>query len=248
MNTHEGEEEKFVIEEDFFKTLVEDAVQMEGELLWAENVNLQEDPDAAIPEGMDQRIHTAIQEAFAQRRRRRYLRAAACLFLALAVSAVTILAVSPQARAAVRRWVVQMFGGYIEYSFQKSAELPDVLPDLRLSVIPEGYEYTKTVINEGGRVLLYTELETGRYLQFGYNQMLDTTSIYLMGEITEDNEVIVNQCPGIYYQGATEEDTSMLAWVDEDAGILYTLEGFFTADEFKEIAGTIQYDGDGVKE
>ena len=213
---------------------------MEGELLWAENVNLQEDPDAAIPEGMDQRIHTAIQEAFAQRRRRRYLRAAACLFLALAVSAAAILAVSPQARAAVRRWAVQMFGGHIEYSFPEGAEPLNALPDLRLSVIPEGYEYTTTIDEENGRVLLYTEKKSGRYLRYSMRHMHEDLSLDLRIQTEFSKEVEVNGCPGIYYKAESEECSNTLVWADEEVGILYMLDGFFSEDELKEIASQIR--------
>ena len=43
-------------EEELFRQLVGDAVQKEGEMLWDENLMLQEDPEAEVPADADQRI------------------------------------------------------------------------------------------------------------------------------------------------------------------------------------------------
>ena len=226
-------------EEELFRQLVGDAVQKEGEMLWDENLMLQEDPEAEVPADADQRIRAAIHRAFVQRRRKRALRAAACLLLVSIASASAILAASPQARATVWRWAAQAFDKSIAYRFNGESETPE-LPDLQLSVIPEGYEYTDSVENENKRVLLYTNLETRQYLRLSYNLMQDKTNILLFGEAADVQEVEVNGCPGSYYQRATGEDNNALAWADEEAGILYVLDGPFTEEELQEIAGTIQ--------
>ena len=226
-------------EEELFKQLVGDAVQKEGEMLWDENLMLQEAPEAEVPADADQRIRAAIHRAFVQRRRKRALRAAACLLLVSIASASAILAASPQARASVWRWAAQAFDKSIAYRFNGESETPE-LPDLQLSMIPEGYEYTDTIGNENSQILLYTNLETGQNLRFSYNLMLDKANIFLVGEATYTKEAVVNGCPGTYYRRGTGEDNNALAWTDEEAGILYVLDGPFTEAELQEIAGTIQ--------
>ena len=164
-------------EEELFRQLVGDAVQKEGEMLWDENLMLQEDPEAEVPADADQRIRAAIHRAFVQRRRKRALRAAACLLLVSIASASAILAASPQARASVWRWAAQAFDKSIAYRFNGESETPE-LPDLQLSVIPEGYEYTDTIENENRRVLLYTRIwRQDNIYSSSYNLMQDETRV-----------------------------------------------------------------------
>ncbi len=226
-------------EEELFRQLVGDAVQKEGEMLWDENLMLQEDPEAEVPADADQRIRAAIHRAFVQRRRKRALRAAACLLLVSIASASAILAASPQARASVWRWAAQAFDKSIAYRFNGESETPE-LPDLQLSVIPEGYEYTDSVENENKRVLLYAELDSGKYLRFSYRSIRDGIGLTLVGESAHSKEIEINGCPGAFYQGVTTEQSNALTWIDETAGIMFVLDGYFTEEELKEIAGTIQ--------
>ena len=83
----------------------------------------------------------------------------------------------------------------IAYRFNGESETPE-LPDLQLSVIPEGYEYTDSVENENKRVLLYTNLETRQYLRLSYNLMQDEASTVLTGDTVYAQEGRGERLPG----------------------------------------------------
>ena len=70
--------------------------------------------------------------------------------------------------------------------------------------------------------------------------MLEDTNLNVRIQTEADKEVELNGCTGIYYQADTEEHSNTLAWADEEAGILYMLDGFFSEDELKEIASQIR--------
>ena len=157
MTRHERLIENY--EDAYFALLMEDVAQMEGARLEQLNIELQNDPCAAVPEELTKNCLKAINRCFSNRRRSRSFKhvkkainVAAILVAILTLLFTSAFAMSNDFRVAALNLVITVNEKYArldmerEGTLQKSDEYAIVENDayfenIRVTWLPDGYEY-----------------------------------------------------------------------------------------------------------
>lgn len=111
------------------------------------------------------------------------------------------------------------------YRLVSQVRLPDTeeLPDLPTTYVLDTYE------NSSGMRLYFSYL----YMQAGTLQSFDTTT-------SEICDITVNDCPGQLYLSKTpERESNTITWIDEEAGIQFSISAFLDADELTHLAESV---------
>lgn len=174
---------------------------------------------------------------------RRWARRVAAAVLALVVGTFAWLAVDSEARAAFIQWVREVYEDRVIYRFSNQSQADQELPDYRPSWLPEGYEETEVLKNGTGVAIVYqkAENETDVFV-FDYHVYSSNMHYGLLGLDSEYayQELEVNGCPAQFYGSLDGTDTNNLVWIDEDGGILFTLNGYLDLDVMVHIAESIK--------
>lgn len=179
------------------------------------------------------------------------MRTAAAVALALVTLFGAVMAVSPEARAAVIGWVKSAFHEFFEYSNDEShtgnnvndddSELPrePVKYEYHLSVTPEGYRELKTIDKLDGKMYLYVN-DVGQILQFTYTYGTENSSLFAETEKYEQHPAFVNEYSADIYIALVENETNAVVWQDIQAGVLFQIFAFADQAELIEIAETVE--------
>ena len=162
------------------------------------------------------------------------LRVAACLLLVATLSLAALCLVNSEVRAKIYRWFTRLYESHAEYEFS-GGQFETSLPTYTLTHVPEGYELIDQITLETGQITTYQNA-TGDFLFFRYWYMQYGSRLTLKTEGAEISEVKVGSCPGQFYLMLDAETSNALVWQDEDAGIVYDLDGFFTEEEMLYLA------------
>lgn len=183
------------------------------------------------------------------------MRTAAAVLLAITTLFGAVMAVSPEARAAVIGWVKSAFHEFFEYSNEASSTGNNVSDDTNnegsnrpsepgkheyhLSVIPEGYRELKVVERLDGKTYLYINTST-QMLQFSYTYGAKNSSMFAETEKYEQHPAFVNEYSADVYIALVENETNAVVWQDIQAGVLFQIFAFADQAELIEIAETVE--------
>lgn len=180
-------------------------------------------------------------EALLRRQRRRSVqhtvwRYAAAVLLTVTLTFGAVMAVSPQARAAVVQWVRTVYENSIVYRFFNPAP-QGALPRYELTWLPEGFAETDVFCNEEYYRAMYENEETSQVIIFEYQFMQDGTSVTNTPEEGSSiTQVEVNGLRGEYYQAPDDADGNLLQFIDETANIVFKISGNIDRDGIFNIA------------
>lgn len=180
-------------------------------------------------------------EALLRRQRRRSVqhavwRYAAALLLTVTLTFGAVMAVSPQARAAVVQWVRTVYENSVVYRFFNPAP-QGALPRYELTWLPEGFTEMDMFCNEEYYSAIYENEETGQVIIFEYQFMQDGTSVTNTPEEGSSiTQVEVNGLRGEYYQAPDDADGNLLQFIDETANIVFKISGNIDRDGIFNIA------------
>jgi hypothetical protein len=190
--------------------------------------------------------HQAKMETlFAQDRRRTRKRAilqrVAVFFLAALVGVSVWLGVNTEARAAFFTWVQETYEGRIVYRYFREPAA-DQLPNYRITWVPEEYEAVDVFSGPTLFSALYQigdDISTGLVIDYSFAH----SNMYIeleMGDTpyTEKN-LMVNGVQADFYLSSDPEETNLLIWYDEDAGIVFSINGFLDESVMLHIAESI---------
>ena len=197
------------------------------------------------------------------------MRTAAAVVLAIATLFGTVMAVSPEARAAVIGWVKSAFHEFFEYSLEKTPANDNIsnntstdatnnstTPNENDNISNDSqdsesvkHEYRLSVIPEG-----YWELNTinkldgkrylyvndlGQILQFAYTYGDKNSSMFAKAEEYEQYNALVNEWPADIYISIKESETSGIVWQDTNANVLFQISAISDKDGLLKIAETV---------
>lgn len=182
------------------------------------------------------------------------MRTAAAVLLAITTLFGAVMAVSPEARAAVIGWVKSAFHEFFEYSNEvpntnntptednsgvNNSTSEPVKYEYHLSVIPEGYQELNVIEKVDGKVYLYVN-NLGQILQFTYTDDTTNNSLFTKVEDYQQYSAFVNECPAEIYIALKENETSVIVWQDVQAGVLFQIFAFADQSELINIAETVE--------
>ena len=198
------------------------------------------------------------------------MRTAAAVVLVIATLFGTVMAVSPEARAAVIGWVKSAFHEFFEYSLEKTPANDNIsnntstdatnnstTPNEDENISDDSqdnesvkYEYHLSVIPAGYRELnAIDKLDGKRYLyvndlgqilQFTYTYGAENSSLFTKTEEYDQYSVRVNKWSADVYIAINESETSVIIWQDSEKTVLFEIFAMADQEELIKIAGTVE--------
>ena len=152
-------------------------------------------------------------------------RRVAIILITCIVAIGGIIVISPTARAAVVRWVVEWYENNIVYRYWGEQNTEE-LPQYEISGLPDGYVETVRDTAPGLVAVTYENLN-GDVIYFDYSFMHQGAQTDFI--LTDDDvfEVMVNQMPGQFFESNIPGNLNSLTWIDPDLNIHFTLDGNF---------------------
>ena len=193
-----------------------------------------------LPPELLRRLRPLLSDPFGDRRRRRRAlgRSAAAVALAAALTAGTVLAVSPEARAWARNLIVEILEEYTTIRFvDETGGQAGQTGQWAPAWLPRGYELVESSTLGNIKILFYTN-GAGSYIDFEY-----TNSSYrfnLNSEHHSAETVWVNGNQAYFLRADSPGHASSLTWYDESSGVAYSLAADLAADELIKIAESVQ--------
>lgn len=200
---------------------------------------------ASIPEqahtfspGFEGKMRSLIRRSEHPLRRRVLRQAAAVLIAVLMVFSALYLTV-PSVRAAVHSWIRTTVGSYIQYS-PGEATAPEVQYDYYL---PDEFDgYTLIDIVDSGTETMHVYLsESGQFLFFDYYRNITNSSVFLMD--IEDHQYIsgcVGTIPAELYLAPTDYESSFIVWSHPTDGVMFCIQATADKDELIALAEKVE--------
>ncbi|MBE6920299.1 MAG: DUF4367 domain-containing protein [Ruminococcaceae bacterium] len=185
--------------------------------------------------------------------RYRVMRVAAAVALAIVTLFGAVMAVSPEARAAVVGWIKETFGIYTTYSSNDTDE-PSIAPaedekpsdgeqtpmgQYHLSVIPDGYREFRVTEKKNGKTYVYIN-EQNMLIQFSYTYQADNASLFIDTENCHYFEGTVNGIPADVYISMIEDENGAIIWRDAESNVLFQIFAMMNQTELTTLAESVE--------
>lgn len=166
------------------------------------------------------------------------MRTAAAVLLVIATLFGTLMAVSPEVRAAVVGWVKETFGGYSIYS--NSDTTATEMYDYCLSILPDGYWEWKVIDSIGGKTCYYSN-GTSRKIYFKYtNNVPDSNAgLFINSEDYKKLNCSVNGLRAELYIPLKVDELSVIVWQDPDTNTLLWICSILDREELINLAESV---------
>lgn len=164
-------------------------------------------------------------------------RRVAIILITCVVAIGGIIAISPTARAAVVRWVVEWYENNIVYQYWGEQNIEE-LPQYEISGLPDGYVETVRDIAPGLVAVTY-ENQNGNVIYFDYSFMHQGAQTDFV--LNDDGvfDVMVNHMDGKFIESHIPGNFNSLTWIDPDLNIQFAVEGCFDFDSLLRMAESI---------
>lgn len=168
----------------------------------------------------------------------RMIQTAACLLLAILLTGCTVLAVSPEARAAFAGWIKELQQEWFSYRYAGEVDSSPRNTVYFPAWLPEGYREVEAP-EPGTFVRALYQNESGGLLSFAYQVGLEKTAFHVEWENTNIQPVTVSGKKADFYQN-TPDGANVLVWTDEAQGIVFWLAAQLTEEELIQAAESLQ--------
>jgi len=167
------------------------------------------------------------------------LRRAAAIFMAIILGAGLWLGVDTEARADFKQWLCTKFENSLVFQyFGKSSA--DKLPEIKFGWLPKGYAETESIIQDGIGHYLFSNSE-GKTIALGYEFMdPDVSFALIMDENITCETVDINGVPAYLYVDQESDNSSVLWWADEEAGIAFDLNAQLGWEDMIRLAENVE--------
>ncbi len=196
-------------------------------------------PDNIFSDGFEARMKRILAGAVGPRRRRRILRHLAAIAAALIIVFAGVMAVSPEARAVVRDWIIRVFRDYVEYEFFPSERTEQKLEVWNAGWIPEGFTLTETR-ELGSERILYYKNEAGDSFEIAYLDKAAVRSVIVekSGDKVHSEKVSIGSLKGEFYYATEHYSGCELVWVDDLRGRVFVIaaDSVLSRDDLIRIA------------
>ena len=218
------------------KAALQEAYFMELEELPSEEI-LSEDEALTFSPAFERKMKKLIRRAD-HPIRYRIAQAAACLLLAALLSGCTVLAVSPEARAAFVGWVREVYEGWFVYHYiGKEQAVPENVVFCP-TWMPDGYELIVEPENRAHMIAIYENPEEDIIL---FNCYMNTESMNLqIGEDTQLIDTYVSNISADLYIDNTSGAVNHLVWEDENKQRIFWITSTLDGETMVKIAESVE--------
>ena len=248
MNHREELQEQY--EEALFALLLDEIAEEEGRKLLEENERLNLDPDAAVPEELEQKCRKLIRNAYRKKRGRTIgkvsikviQRVAVAVFVSVLLFAVAYAAI-PEVRVGTLNLILKVAEDHTDLQLQHTGDsgshnpYTDVTP-YTLPHIPNEYGMLYSREEQNSRIYWY-ETEKGEILQIAIDAGNEHTSYGVDTEDANVTNVTINEYAGIC---AEKNGTVQVAWADTGRAVFFSIYSTaYDKDHVLELARAIKY-------
>ena len=168
------------------------------------------------------------------------LQRVAIVFLVASIGFGSVMVVSPTARAAVIRWVVEWYETHIVYRYSGDA-LPSELPLYGITALPEGYsENVGKRFVSGPMVGIHYENDAGDMINLDYVYMQDGAfSLVEPDEGDVVSDVTVNGWWGQIFMPNDPNAVTLITWIDKDANLSFSIHAWCGEEEILAMAESV---------
>ena len=161
---------------------------------------------------------------------------AAVVLLFITLSFGFVMLFSAPARAAFERWVVEWYQTHIVYRYSGSAES---LPQYELTGLPDGFTEIERTEMYGLTDVIYGN-ENGELISLTYGSMAQGGATVFVPNEDTVSEVTVGKNQGTLFVPQDPESMKKLLWMDEKAGIHFTLAANLSEADVIELAESLR--------
>lgn len=180
-------------------------------------------------------------ERWAKRRVRplwkKCVQTAAAILLVCSLSLGTLMAVSPDVRAAVIHWVTEWYETDILYRYS-GEQISGELPKYEITALPEGYVETERIEMPEYFCVTYKN-EEGQWLRFDYSYMQQGSALDILTEGVEVRDITVNGFDGQIFLSLDPKNDNTLTWIDPSANLQFTVDAFLDESAILHIAESV---------
>lgn len=218
------------------KAALQEAYFMELEEMPSEE-KLSEDEALTFSSAFERKMKKLIRRAD-HPIRYRIAQAVACLLLAALLSGCTVLAISPEARAAFVGWVREVTEGWFVYHYTGEDQIAPENVVYCPTWVPDGYELITEPENRTHMIAIYENPEGDAIL---FNCYMNTESMNLhIGEDTQLIDTYVSTIPAELYVGNTSGDVNHLIWEDENKQMIFWIASTLDGETMVKIAESVE--------
>ena len=219
------------------KAALQEAYFMELEELPSEEI-LSEDEALTFSPAFERKMKKLIRRAD-HPIRYRIAQAAACLLLAVLLSGCTVLAVSPEVRAAFVGWVRELSEGWSVYHYfgEKKDSLEDII--YRPTWVPDGYEVISEYSNPRNVKIEYKKTDE-ELAMFSYTMYTTSMEAQVESDGIEVKHILIDGHSADLYLDPDPGKENVLIWMNDEAGALFTISASFSGDEIIKMAESVE--------
>ena len=167
--------------------------------------------------------------------RHQVLRYAAAVLLAVLTLFGAVMAVSPEARAAVVGWVRSTYNKFVGYSFI-GADVKET-EAYQMTYILDGYRLSAVIDKENKQIYLYTD-DLGRGITFVCYYPYGDAKAEFFAAVGDYQEYsgFVHGVEAEIYLANLENESNAIVWRDEDTGVLLQVHAFADIETLIKLA------------
>lgn len=207
----------------------------------AEEFLLSHLPETQQPHVFSKRFERKIKKLISRAKhpvRYQVMRYAAAVLLAIMTLFGAVLAVSPEARAAVIGWVRSTFYEFFEYS-NGSNDPSTAGYDYILRNDPDGYTQLNTIEKENGKIYLYVS-DSGDILQFTYTHGASSDGLFIEAENYILSSASINGLAADIYIAKNENESSVIVWQSEEEKVLFHILANADSEALIKLAESVE--------
>lgn len=165
------------------------------------------------------------------------LHRAAMILLVLTVGFGTVMLTMPTVRAAVLKWVVEVYETYVLYRYSGESPYEEV-PAYTITDLPEGFVETERA--ELGLIVdVVYENQEGDQIALTYCAVQDGGITWFDTDTSEISEITINGYQGQFYKTTLLDGSNTLEWIDPTLNLHFIVDGQFEKEEMLHMAESV---------
>lgn len=165
------------------------------------------------------------------------LHRAAMILLVLTVGFGTVMLTMPTVRAAVLKWVVEVYETYVLYRYSGESPYEEV-PAYTITDLPEGFVETERA--ELGLIVdVVYENQEGDQIALTYRAVKDGGITWFDTDTSEISEITINGYQGQFYKTTLLDGSNTLEWIDPTLYLHFIVDGQFEKEEMLHMAESV---------
>lgn len=173
---------------------------------------------------------------------KKILQKVAIVLIVFSLSLGSLMAVSPNIRAAVVNWVTEWYETHITYRYL-GTPTDNEMPKYRIEALPNGYVEVDSEREEWSDYIciVYRNEASGKTIYFDYTRMTQGyVNDFEVNSDTSASSVLVNGMQGYLFQEKNwEQQRSSITWIDSGKNLQFTIHAYLPQSRILQMAESV---------